>query len=113
MHSGSVKKSKYLFNLPPMPKIDFSDKTNKILAVLGVIFIAGLLYSYSSYSSYQSWMDIAVQDVETYYADENYMDYVQGDLDVASDYENNMYTGGFVTVASAIAAAVVYKKRKA
>lgn len=96
-----------------MPKIDFSNKTTKILALLGVIFIAGLLYTYNAYNSYQTWMDIAVQDVETYYADENYMDYVEGDLAIASDYENNMYTGGFVTIASAIAAAVVYKKRKA
>lgn len=96
-----------------MPKIDFSNKTTKILALLGVIFIAALLYTYKSYSSYQTWMDIAVQDVETYYADENYMDYVEGDLAIASDYENNMYAGGFITVASAVAAAVVYKKRKA
>ncbi len=96
-----------------MPKIDFSDRTNQILIALGAVFILAAGYAYNAYGSYKDWMYIAEQDIVNYYDDENYLEYVAGDLDIASDYKDKANTGGFVAVGSAIAAAVVYKKRKA
>jgi hypothetical protein len=108
-----MKKFKHSFTLPPMSKFDFSDKTNQILIALGAVFIVAAAYAYNAYGSYKDWMFIAEQDIVNYYDDENYLEYVEGDLAIASDYKSDANTGGFVAVASAVAAAVVYKKRKA
>lgn len=94
--------------------LDFSDKKNWPILALAAVFVLSLLYAWNSYSSYNDWQEIASSDLDTYMEGgaDDYMDYALDDLDSAGEYENQMYAGGLVALASGIGAAVLYKKRK-
>lgn len=97
-----------------MEKFNFSDKKNWPVLALIAVSVISALFTYDAYQSYNDWQEITAQDIyDSYTEGGDYIDYVASDYEYLDELNNKVNTGGLVTVASAVAAVVVYKKRKA